>query len=105
MGRGRHLSLRCGRRSGFCGTVEQTHRRRLAFRADSRCACAAVGEPTGGVARALRHTDSQAGYRSAQDLVVIPLFSHGSQGAADGGAVGGSATGRCREVSAHRADR
>ena len=39
----------------------------------------------------LLHLDSRAGYRSAQDLVVIPSFSQGAQGAADGGAAGGSA--------------
>ena len=47
----------------------------------------------------LKHPDKpipRAGYRSAQDLVVIPSFSHasishGALGAADGGAVGGGA--------------
>ena len=57
---------------------------------DSGHSWAADGGPAGGDAQALLFPGSRAGYRSAQDLVVIPSFSQGAQGAADGGAVGGS---------------
>ena len=43
---------------------------------------------------------SRAGYRRAQDLLVIPSFSQGAQGAADGGAVGGCADCRVFFLSA-----
>ena len=105
----RGAACQLGRASGATGTGPAAHhgaaRRRRAHGPDSGHSCATDGGPTGGHALAPRYADSRAGNRSAQDLVVIPLFSHGSQGAADGGAVGGSATGRCREVWVHRADR
>ena len=78
-----------------CGAA----RRRGAHGTDSAHSSAADGGPTGGGAQAPRYADSRPRYRSAQDLVVIPLFSHDSQGAADGGA------GHCHEDSALRADR
>ena len=57
---------------------------------DSRCSCAADGGPTNGVARGPRLPRSRAGYQSAQGFDAIPLPSHGSFRAADGGTVGGS---------------
>ena len=57
---------------------------------DSRRSGAADGGPTDGVARGLRLPRSRAGHQSARDFVAIPLSSHGSFRAADGGTVGGS---------------
>ena len=55
-----------------------------------------TGDQLGATLKHLDQADSRAGYRSAQDLVVIPSFSRaqGSASAADGGTVGGSAVDR-----------
>ena len=65
----------------------------LAVRPDSRGACAAVGEPGGGIHADARHCDPGAGYRSAQALSRQNSTAFCSSSSAEGRTVGGSADG------------
>ena len=62
---------------GSTGTGPAAHRgaacRRRAHGTDSGSSCAVDGGPIGGFTLAPRQADSQAGNRSAQNLVVIPV--------------------------------
>ena len=76
------------------------HRRYLAARPDSRRACAAVGEPGGGIHADARHCDPRAGCRSAQALSRQNSAGFSGSSSAEGGTVGGSAHDRVLLFSA-----
>ena len=76
--------------------VRPQERRQHALRADAGRSCAADGKPAGGGVLAARFPHSRAGYRSAQNLIILPSFSQAPCAfrGADGGTVGGSADDR-----------
>ena len=90
-GGGRLAVGAAGATAGGPAAHRGAHSRYLAVRADSRCACAAVGESGGGIHADARHSDPGAGYRSAQALSRQNSTAFCVTSSAEGRTVGGSA--------------